>query len=520
MPLIRLGLNLIPLNLLNKKIILIKLLIDMSTPYTADICGTNYPFPTIPSNPCDPNVLNQSIINWASPIDNDPTIPVINGFNQGCNLISPEWGWVGTGQQSTSHAVYRTDNLNPLPPNVPNTLILFDHSSVCTAAQDNYIPVNNNLYTNNNCQRNSFNGDLITCCLNNYTCNTNNDSLCWSDSERQETCDPQYRQQQAPGCDEPMRQYCSGADLDVNDTSWTERWTSGPCHQYLVNKLFYNSNQCSNVIPVPNLSLSTCNVRYDNLYSAEGMYTAKLLMQDVLNNYHNQESLFKNNDFTNLIFNNVCCPFGGVCDIGLDDICASVNTQVLESNPSLTKWCGCHLTLENYQNYSTMYNIPQECTPMCNKDGVVGFGGPDGNAIACERNICLIDNVSLNLTNTKVGDSVDFNQVCGACTGGNCYCVISNTTVNLNDSTVGGRVIPVNNNCSNVSCNTNNNTDIGPSIVSGQCNVPNGLQVFQNIKDELDSSTGRTALIVTIVIIVLGILFILLLFWIVMRRPS
>jgi hypothetical protein len=54
---------------------------------------------------------------------------------------------------------------------------------------------------------------------------------------------------------------------------------------------------------------------------------------------------------------------------------------------------------------------------------------PGGNAAECAQDVCVINNVAINSTQSQVGNGVNFTQVCNQCKTNSCKCIISGSSV-------------------------------------------------------------------------------------------
>jgi hypothetical protein len=120
-----------------------------------------------------------------------------------------------------------------------------------------------------------------------------------------------------------------------------------------------------------------------------------------------------------------------LCQDGLDRVCETQTAQRISLNPAIAQWCGCHLPPQEYEDYSVKFNIPPECTPMCNRSGTIPIVGINAEPVNCKQNVCLIDEVTVNLINAQIGGGITFDQICGNCGGNPCSCIISNTEIDI-----------------------------------------------------------------------------------------
>lgn len=386
------------------------------------------------------------------------------------------------------------------------------------------------------CVRASFTGDVTTCCFNDLACNENvaiqNNPLCFSDTALQNTCPDgsggtvNARSIVGRGCRDQLFQYCTGTlpNDDPNSTAWKDRWTEGPynrtCHYALVRNLYHlgGSNQCF-VPPLPNPNVCDLPAFPGAEFDSAGYFWGQQLISKVMERLEEQGSRlgalpgFPDYDpFQDYLRNAVCCPYPGVCDSGLKNRCADVSAQRLSLNPTLAQWCGCHLSPEVYQEYTRRYNITPECTPMCNRDGAVAQVGVNGQPVQCRQDICLIDNISVNLINSELGGGVQFNQICGTCPNGQCSCVVADNAVSVINSQL-QNFIPVQQGCGNLLCSQANPDPDGPETIPVPCNQL-GTNPFEQVQEAnrlLNEEATKTSRFWTVVVILIGLVIIFLL---------
>lgn len=379
------------------------------------------------------------------------------------------------------------------------------------------------------CQRTIFNANKAQCCVQDNAYFPSNSCFVITDGI-QLTCDPGYLDATSTNCQDALLSYCSGEG--VTDRSWYSRWIgpSATCPGVLKRKLFiYNTDNNKNfnpddIQPLPSSIPNICNYLYAYPFDAQGYYWAQQLMNQVMIKYQQDDYIIGSepgeatyNPFQDYMYSNICCPFSGVCETALKTACASRTAQRISLFPEMTKWCGCHLPLPEYQLYSEAYNIPPECSPTCNRSLVIPITGPGAEISLCDRNVCIMNNITANLVNTTVGSSVDIDQVCGGCVNGGCYCAISDNIIDINNSTIGGKVIPVSQMCGTLSCNTPNTSDVGPSLISSPCNSIPDMTPFWDRLTGLGSKNALLSLIITVVIIAVIIGVVILISWLVMR---
>ncbi|CAH6421717.1 Hypothetical protein HVR_LOCUS1357 [uncultured virus] len=350
------------------------------------------------------------------------------------------------------------------------------------------------------CTRQSFTGDPVTCCFNDVNCVQNiNDYTpqCFSDSDAQNTCAdgvtgangqfvPNYRNIVSPDCQDVLFQYCTGTlpTDDPTSTDWLARWTQnnggpGSCSDAVTRNIFLVPNagtgHCfdTNIVTPTN---GICNITPPFEFDAGGYFWAQGLITATMKKYTDQGFQIGTlpgfpgyNPFQDFLYNNICCPYPGLCQDGLDVACASYTAQRMSLNPTVSQWCGCHLNPNEYQAYSVKFNIPPECTPMCNRSGTLPIVGINGLPINCTQDICLIDGVTVNLINSQIGGGINFNQICAGCQNSQCSCIVSDTTVDIANSTIGGNVVPIGEGCGSINCTQTNPGTTGPSTIPVPC---------------------------------------------------
>jgi hypothetical protein len=240
-------------------------------------------------------------------------------------------------------------------------------------------------------------------------------------------------------------------------------------------------------------------------------------------------------------------PAAGICDGTLKKIC-SVNpstgqpytrqdifdaynkylslTSINPNDPKAVAYknifqaCGCHLPASQYAEWSNLGINEQNsaCDPLCLLPNVVGQF-VNGAQVPCNQNICIIDNITVDLINSQVSGGINFSSVCGNCSQGNCRCIFSDINVLQNNSTVSGGI--------NFSQSCGGNCFVPSSTVSGELNkvdcatgLPTvGEGFFAKIWDNIKSwfSENGTLIIIIIVIFVVISLFIL---WMYSSKPK
>lgn len=303
--------------------------------------------------------------------------------------------------------------------------------------------------TSAKCRRDKFNADPFLCCNRDLACNENPDN-CFKDSERKETCAPEFRDMASLPCKKLMVDYCLGRDLPSSDTqTWITRWTSpksiqgqtfgepgkGPCY----NSIYRNLYDGQRVACVKTIQ--------KGIPTAQGIIYGRDLMTKMIEKYLSEggdlvatESSETNTQLNDIIWE-ICSTTPSLCTPALTSYCNNVTDDTLRRMPQLSKWCGCYMTPEVYSKYTGLYGISRECTPTCNMQGNIGLSTDDGTGIKrCGQNICLIDDINITIAKSQTGN-INIGQLCNSCSidgnSGTCNCSITGGNFTIVNSETG-----------------------------------------------------------------------------------
>jgi hypothetical protein len=121
---------------------------------------------------------------------------------------------------------------------------------------------------------------------------------------------------------------------------------------------------------------------------------------------------------------NFCSNLGGACTPKLSSYCNRIDRELISDKNNINSlFCGC-ISPPNYDvGGSTV--LPPQCLPSCQRSGVVPLvSSSNGNKIQCNDSVCILDNVTVDIKDSKVG-SVNVAQTCNGCIFGSCRCIIS-----------------------------------------------------------------------------------------------
>ena len=230
-----------------------------------------------------------------------------------------------------------------------------------------------------------------------------------------------------------------------------------------------------------------------------------ILQQNILqlfNTYNSTNSITDNisapgySTFQNELLNLCLNPqLPGICNEALTSYCTAFTRNQVAASPILRSFCGCYAAPD-----PTILSATQQpsCDPICNLASTVQKAdATTGTFLTCPDNICVINNVTIDVANSNIPNGVNFSNICPACgsgsgiggggggsgsgsgstntgaTGNNgCICVVAGANVSQQFSKVG--VINTTQYCSGASvCITEDSA--GNIISSGPCPSNPGL---------------------------------------------
>lgn len=416
-----------------------------------------------------------------------------------------------------------------------------------------------------NCRRIAYRGEYKSCCLRDYACNGLNNiqtGLGNFDSSqtdangkflKERSCPTDVRSLSAPKCREYISDICSNLDPADPNPSWRANWlsektianpydtfptgghTSGinvwnsPSNPVCLHSLYrnlygVNNYGCMGVAP------PTIETGIQIFPTTDGMIYGRELVQNLFNTYIGEGGNLgagpgdeADSEMNDLLWT-ICSTIPGICTPSLNEFCSTITTNDLIRNPNLQKWCGCYMPDFEYAKYSNLYGITKQCTPQCNVAGVIPLVDETGiKTLKCAQSTCVIDDVSIQLYEAKVGTStgggISFNQVCGSCGSGSntgtCQCSLTGLNFAAVQATVPS--LEISQQCGTGSICYHESTDSTGNITSTPipCSSELGYDPTQTAQDSaaLAQQNANRSRNTKILILFLVVILILIIIW-------
>ena len=316
-----------------------------------------------------------------------------------------------------------------------------------------------------------FSGNKVACCFADYRINGEsqldaNPGACYEDpATKQRTCHPWYRDLSSTTCLAQITPYCLGEAMVPDQKDWMEMWlmdsainfssfmevntdpipnswnnvnsdsklvydtvaekanapgntnkVTSPCLTAVARAMYVNTDQVANWQDLKNFKLLKGAVNKVGYPWAQD--TLNIVFQKYLKEYGSfiggvdQDGYERSSKFQDLMWE-ICNNFPQLCQQSLKGFCANVRAEDLPYIVNGQQWCGCFLPEKEYERYDRL-NIPRECNPLCNADGVIPL--TDNNYVSkiCTNNLCVIDDLTLEIISSQT-ENFNFNQVCRSC---------------------------------------------------------------------------------------------------------
>ena len=154
----------------------------------------------------------------------------------------------------------------------------------------------------------------------------------------------------------------------------------------------------------------------------------------------------------------------GICTQFLNGYCGQFSRGQAVNSPTLINFCGCYVPPDpDYLRFTlgspecligasgctagctagnTGCTGQPACDPLCHRamTSQKAFQ-PTGNLITCPQTICVIDDVTINASQSTIPGGINFNTVCSGCGGATgsdgCLCIVSGVNVSTTLSQIG-----------------------------------------------------------------------------------
>lgn len=171
------------------------------------------------------------------------------------------------------------------------------------------------------------------------------------------------------------------------------------------------------------------------------------------------------NNFQNTLLSLCVNPtLPGICTQFLNQYCSQFTRDEANNSPVLIDFCGCYVPPDQtYLQYTlgspecnegvsgctsgctagnTGCTGQPACDPLCHRAMTSQKANNEtGFIITCPQTICVIDDVTINVTESEVPGGINFNSVCSGCggpSGGDgCLCIVSGVNISATMSQIG-----------------------------------------------------------------------------------
>lgn len=382
----------------------------------------------------------------------------------------------------------------------------------------------------------------IVCCLTNTSCDINKEYY----PKCAEKCKNTDNNSSSEKCAGYLLGYCgSEQSLDARKSSVDDliaKWIPfsnnildpSSCYYFLLN--YYNQDNidnldsCSylnsiNISESVNQKLKVCNLPTIKPILNDRYIKSKELLNVVSKSVNSKYDITANVDsnkytrISSLFYNDICCPNSELCQDLLKETCKNKSLEETSFKPSVAKMCGCFLPETEYEVYTNHYGVPIQCSPTCNNTSIIPLTDGDRKPIPCRSDLCIIDDISLNIVNSQINGNFNLGQFCGGCANNNtednvnqCSCIFNGNSIRIQDTLVEGN-LNILQDCRNTFVNTENNSNIGPNNVQVTLE-----QYFKN-----DNGFPRfinTSMIILLLCLLIGLVIIILVIVIIFKKQN
>jgi hypothetical protein len=336
-----------------------------------------------------------------------------------------------------------------------------------------------------------------------------------------------------------MTKACSTNFFTSGSTIDSKKWSSGDRKGYCQKYADWHLTRYGN-------SPAKSAVQTDSFNAVKSLVNAMITNYQAVGHTFPAEATDGSfSDIQNQIFY-LCNALPGVCDTALTSKCAGVTRVGLSNHPQTAAFCGCHMPAAQYNIYNQYIPSDAKCDPLCARQGVIPLGkslasGQLGQADTCNSNICIIDNLSIQLAQSSVGGKgITINQMCSGCSSGgsstssnsngtssttsnsssSCQCYFENVNITTVSSSIGGGVA-VNQLCGNTpQCASSNPNDPNGKSVPVNCAAVGIIDPFAQQKiaqENAISVANNTQTLQYVLIIVIGLLVVFFFLFLIFR---
>ena len=192
----------------------------------------------------------------------------------------------------------------------------------------------------------------------------------------------------------------------------------------------------------PNLA----NTKYFNAFSSVYLQNAKTYLNDT--NTILDDNLYPSikEDIKKLCRREHNADSLALCRVFFQDICSGIQKSDLvgEDKDFVRYACSCNMNINEYGT-----NTPSEQPIACDNTCLVNdYAFPhliskDGQLQieTCTQAICIISNTDVNIIDSSIGGDVSITNLCGNnCNDGGCICYADSVSINAINSTIGGDI--------------------------------------------------------------------------------
>lgn len=211
---------------------------------------------------------------------------------------------------------------------------------------------------------------------------------------------------------------CRGSDPSYQGANWMNFWAQD------------NGTICGNEFSsILYGALGATGIRaYDADYLPQ-------IQTDMTNAFYTFQQLYSLVDTTSENYNvfqntllQTCEDVPGLCDQFIDNYCTGCSRDQVSADPLLLQMCGCSSVIPAAP---AAYNLQEaSCDPLCNRYNAIHTIDYDtGVEQICSADVCVIDNIAINASNSTLGGGVVMAQMCSSCKY-QCDCIIAGVSVN------------------------------------------------------------------------------------------